>query len=173
MVTLHHPTSPLRSAPCTRFISDAGTRSPRASTQTHRMPTTRCVAVSPDFAHDGMAFAGMCGTPGARRGLWCTYDGGRTWEHLIHRWEPEFLAISPNFSRDATLWAICDQGRVRCSRTSGASWDIRGAVPRRTVLGLYALPAELPSVRLLLTTTGGHLTSDDDGWQWDSTQEES
>ena len=173
MVTLHHPTVPLRSAPCTCFISAAGTRSLRASSQTHRMPTTHCVVVSPDFAHDGMAFAGMRGTSGVRRGLWCTYDGGRTWEHLLHQWEPVLLAISPNFSHDATLWAICDQGRVRCSRTSGASWDTRGPVPRHTVLGLYALPAGLPAVRLLLTTTGGHLASDDEGWHWDSMQEAS
>jgi photosystem II stability/assembly factor-like uncharacterized protein len=85
-------------------------------------PLITSLALSPDFEHDGRAFAGSL-----QDGVLKTDDGGASWHAwnagLIDR-EVLSLAISPRFPMNQTVFAGTGTG-VFGSRNAGRSWQPR------------------------------------------------
>ena len=98
----------------------------------------RALALSPNFANDGLALAGGWKTGRLGRtggyGIVRTTDGGATWEPVFAAppWSQLAvmdLAISPGFDADATAYAATETGLLR-SGNRGVSWErLHGGLP--------------------------------------------
>ena len=98
----------------------------------------RALALSPNFANDGLALAGGWKTGRMGRaggyGIVRTIDGGTTWEPVFTAppWSLLVvidLAISPGFDADATAYAATETGLLR-SGSRGTTWErLHGGLP--------------------------------------------
>ncbi len=98
----------------------------------------RALALSPNFANDGLALAGGWKTGRLGRtggyGIVRTTDGGVTWEPVFAAppWSQLAvmdLAISPGFDADATAYAATETGLLR-SGSRGMTWErLHGGLP--------------------------------------------
>ena len=98
----------------------------------------RALALSPNFANDGLALAGGWKTGRLGRtggyGIVRTTDGGATWEPVFAAppWSQLAvmdLAISPGFDADATAYAATEAGLLR-SGNRGLTWErLHGGLP--------------------------------------------
>ena len=98
----------------------------------------RTLALSPNFANDGLALAGGWKTGRLGRtggyGIVRTTDGGVTWEPVFAAspWSQLAvmdLAISPGFDADATAYAATEAGLLR-SGNRGLTWErLHGGLP--------------------------------------------
>jgi photosystem II stability/assembly factor-like uncharacterized protein len=77
------------------------------------------VELSPDFARDGLAFAGS-----RTDGVFVTRDGGATWTHSLGGPRAVLcMQISPTFVQDRALLVGSFDG-AWLSRDAGASWAL-------------------------------------------------
>jgi len=80
---------------------------------------TSALALSPDFAHDRLVFAGVNG------GVVHSKDGGQNWRTAVFPPPSPMvvsLVISPNFSEDDTLFAGTAEDGVFISTDGGVTW---------------------------------------------------
>lgn len=100
---------------------------------------------SPQFQADHIAFASFVdGRLGRPRGLFCTLDGGFTWEGVegLAGRTVTALALSPAYSEDGTVFAATSEEGVFKSVDGGVTWCVmapgfRGSAAVRC-LGLSA-----------------------------------
>jgi photosystem II stability/assembly factor-like uncharacterized protein len=83
------------------------------------------MAFSPQFADDHIAFASLSQYHSAS-GVWVTEDGGETWDMTSvpsgDDLAGHFLAVSPQFSQDRTVFAVAGFGLYK-STDAGTSWS--------------------------------------------------
>ena len=117
------------------------------------------IAYSPDFASDGMAFAGSYG------GLQKTSDGGITWTLVLT--QPVFaLAVSPQFGTDGTLFA--GGNSLYISDDGGTGWiSTTIAADVSTIQALAISPAFADDQTLFAGTNRGLYRSADGGATWE------
>jgi photosystem II stability/assembly factor-like uncharacterized protein len=100
------------------------------------------LAISPDFAHDRLMFAGFVGAQNLRRSA----DGGATWHPSDTGLPPGLvwgsaIALSPDFTRDRTIFLGTDRGVFR-SDDGGVTWarPPNAGLPQAGVLSLALSP---------------------------------
>ncbi|MDQ1300198.1 MAG: hypothetical protein QG637_115, partial [Chloroflexota bacterium] len=143
----------------------------------------QALALSPDFASDGLAFAGgwRDGPNGMTSGYGIvrTTDRGATWASVFTGppWTQLAtldLAISPDFTADGMAFAATDSGLLR-TRNRGATWErLGGGLPAAgndptadDVSRVYLAPNFATEGALLaLLTNGGLFISRDRGDTW-------
>lgn len=139
------------------------------TTSTRAMELVNAIAVSPQFASDGVCFAARSS------GLYRSADGGRSWElayaslALPEPLSTTAVAISPAFANDGTVLAGVNGG-VLCSADGGATWQ-RATLPAPPPLvTAVALSPAFATDRLAFAATleDGVLRSEDGGWNWHS-----
>ncbi len=125
-------------------------------------PLVVALAVSPDYAEDGMVFAGT-----AQDGVFVSTDRGLTWtawnfglvDHHIYA-----LAVSPDFTTDHAIFAGTESGIFR-SHNAGRSWrETAFPMEAAPVLSLEAAP-ETGSL-YAGTETSSLFVSHDSGMTW-------
>lgn len=158
------PGGVLRSVDGGRTFSPVAFRSPP--------PFVTTLAMSPNFARDGVLFAGTI-----EDGVFRSGDRGRHWT----AWNFGLLdlgvlcmAISDQFSEDETLFIGTESG-IFCSRNGGRAWrETAFAAELAPVLSLSLLhPSAQESLLLAGTESHGLLCSDDEGETWHRLGEES
>jgi hypothetical protein len=128
-------------------------------------PFVTALAVSPDYARDGIALAATI-----EDGVLRTDNYGEIWRpwgfglfdlHVLG------LAVSPSFVHDGTAYAVTESGVYR-SRTSGRSWELTSfPAEAAPVLCAAISPDFAQDGRLYAGTEGaGLFTSDDRGVSW-------
>jgi hypothetical protein len=143
----------------------------------------QALALSPNFASDGLAFAGgwRAGPMGLTGGYGIvrTVDHGATWTSVFT--SPPWtelavmdLAISPGFDADATAYAATDSGVLR-TRNRGTAWErLQGGLPAAgndppadDVSRVYLAPNfATEGTALALMANGGLFISRDRGDTW-------
>jgi photosystem II stability/assembly factor-like uncharacterized protein len=123
-------------------------------------PVPAALAVSPQFAQDGIVFAGML-----EDGIFCSTDRGvywSSWNFGLLDLNVLCLALSPDFAQDETVYAGTETGLFR-SANGGRAWR-ETAFPsdQAPVLSLVALAGGV----LLAGTENGLFRSDDSGDHW-------
>lgn len=86
-------------------------------------PFITVLAVSPDYARDGIAFA-----TSMEDGVYRSDDYGaswRAWGFGLFDFHVLGLAVSPHFATDKTVYALTESGIYR-SRNTGRSWQVTG-----------------------------------------------
>lgn len=128
-----------------------------------------CLALSPEFDDDGIAFA--CSAADGR--LWCTVDRGRSWEPAGSPGEPGLagrcvtaVAVSPSFGEDAVVVAATADGAVSRSDTGGARWERVGRLPRGPVATLFLSPSFALDGQILAACAAGIFVTGDAGATW-------
>ena len=136
------------------------------------------LALSPDFANDGLALTGgyRWGYASSKsgQGLFRSDDGGQTWarvpQGISDGHDVASLAFSPAFGQDRTAFAGTWQGLYR-SRDGGASWQkLAGGLPTGpSEISCLALSPNFYSDGTLLggSIYGGLWRSTDGGETWD------
>ncbi len=118
------------------------------------------IALSPNFAQDGVAFAATLG-----HGVWRTTDGGHTWTErnfgLIGR-EAIALTLSPGFPMDVTLVAAMEDG-LFLSQTAGETWQL---LPLEPAAHPVAALAFLPRALIVGSEQHGLYFSTNRGFRW-------
>ncbi|UCC64062.1 MAG: hypothetical protein JSV36_03100, partial [Anaerolineae bacterium] len=124
----------------------------------YTVPASSAVAYSPDFAVDGVAFAGGWG-------LYRTTDAGVTWTQVLTE-GVRALAVSPQFGGDGTLFVGGDD--LYISRDGGTSWISR-TLPSASVLinALAISPAFDVDGALFAGANDGLYRSGDGGLSWE------
>ena len=145
--------------------SDDGGESWRALQFRVPPPLVTCLALSPDFARDGVALAGSF-----EDGIFRSDDGGESFgafsfglfDHNVY-----CLALSPAFTRDGLAFAGTGSGVYR-SDNGGRYWrDLSLPAGDETVLSL-ALSPNFDADGIIYAGTEAHglLRSDDGGDRW-------
>lgn len=117
------------------------------------------LAISPDFAHDEIVFAG------AESALYYSYNGARAWKTLDFSEDAApvlSLALSPYLSRDQTLYAGTEHQGLHRSLDLGKTWQ-KTALPATCVNALATLPED---GRLFAAANSGLYSSADGGQRW-------
>jgi photosystem II stability/assembly factor-like uncharacterized protein len=124
----------------------------------YTVPASSAVAYSPDFAVDGVAFAGGWG-------LYRTTDAGAMWTEVLTQ-GISALAISPQFGVDGTLFAGGDA--LYISRDGGTSW-ISVTLPSASALinALTVSPAFDVDQTLFAGANDGLYQSSSGGLSWE------
>lgn len=130
------------------------------STITHdnlRLFDTCAVGLSPEFFEDGMAFEIFWDPLESCNVLYCTLDGGYSWEESLNPNKHDSfgscfggltssgvigVCVSEKFVEDATVAALLSDGAVLCSTSSGSTWRVVGR--------LSAEDAKVSDARLIL-----------------------
>jgi photosystem II stability/assembly factor-like uncharacterized protein len=115
------------------------------------------LAVSPDFAADGIVLAGRSRSA----------DGGLTFDEMpAFGYESARFAFSPGYAADGTVLAGTSVGRVLVSRDRGLSWTSAGR-PSPSAVGEVAFSPGYPAdPTLLAANRQGLWRSTDDGETW-------
>ena len=117
------------------------------------------IAYSPDFGHDGVAFAG--GTAG----LYKTDDGGVHWTQVLTR-PVSALAVSPHFGSDGTLFA--GGSELYVSSDGGTGWISATVALDPSTIRALAISPEFADDRTLFAGAGSGLyRSADGGVSWE------
>ena len=135
--------------------------------ETTALDITYALAASPNFAQDGICFAGRAS------GLYRSDDGGHTWRLTYKSLRPEAplatlaVAVSPNFASDQSVFAGAAGGILR-SFDAGQSWYITTLPdPPPLVLTLVTSPNYTNDSTLLAgTVEDGVFRSVDRGRSW-------
>lgn len=105
------------------------------------------VGLSPEFNEDGIAFVIFRDLATSYNALYCTLDGGVSWEVSLNpdtgddfvRGDADFdcsgvvaVIVSPDFVEDATVVALLSDGAVLRSTSSGSSWEVAGRLAAET-----------------------------------------
>jgi photosystem II stability/assembly factor-like uncharacterized protein len=108
---------------------------------------TCTVGVSPEFSEDGIAFVIFRDLATSYNALYCTLDGGVSWEGSLNpntgencfrgdadsrRTEVVAVIVSPDFVEDATVVTLLSDGTVLRSTSSGSSWKVVGRLAAET-----------------------------------------
>ena len=84
------------------------------------------LAISPDYAADQTVFVSIRSSGGVLRGMHRTINGGAMWSRINTNLSSDFsasaIAVSPDFSRDGTLYAASYGSGVFLSQTRGNIW---------------------------------------------------
>jgi photosystem II stability/assembly factor-like uncharacterized protein len=125
---------------------------------------TTAVAVSPDFAQDGLVFAGVAG------GVMRSADGGKTWTLTRFNDPPPLvtaLGVSPVFSRDGVVLAGTLEDGVFRSDDCGQTWKAWnfGLLDWR-VLALALSPDFSEDHKVVIGTESGLFVSKNGGRSW-------
>jgi len=126
-----------------------------------------CLAVSPDFARDGICLAARAS------GLYRSEDGGLTWQAAYASLELEgpltttAVAVSPNFKADRSVFAGAPGGVLR-SLDGGQNWYIASFPPPPPFVSALAVSPNFAQDGTLLAGTleDGVLRSGDRGEHW-------
>ena len=128
-------------------------------------PVVTCLAVSPNYEEDGIAFAGAL-----QDGVFRTADrGGRwaSWNFGLIDLGVLCLALSPAFGRDDTLFAGTETGIFRSSNGGRAWREVGLPSDIAPVLSLAISPDYTQDNRLFAgTESNGLWMSDDRGTSW-------
>lgn len=123
-------------------------------------PQVVALAVSPNFADDGVIVAGT-----ADDGIFVSTDGGMNWiawNFGLLDYHIFALAFSPKFDSDHTLYAGTESGIFR-SHNNGRSWnELPFPMSAAPVLSLATMPQHL----FAGTESSGVFTSEDGGASW-------
>lgn len=122
------------------------------------------VALSPNFAHDGILFAGVRGM-----GIFKSTDGGKSWSPSgtgLEAMRIDALQVSPGFADDGTIFAESPVNKLQRSRDAGLTWQALTVSPYAV-----ALSPEFAQDQTLLAATGdypytGLRISQDGGDTW-------
>ncbi|HET7090318.1 MAG TPA: hypothetical protein VFL17_16900 [Anaerolineae bacterium] len=133
------------------------------------------LAISPDYAYDHTAYAGLRG-----RGVYRTDDGGLSWKSTSpDDWVVVDLAISPAYAADQALFAVTGFGTtgytVYRSTDAGETWQAPATVPTGGLQNLtgvvvspnYAVDRTLYAIGASQTyrsTDGGIIFTEAGGW---------
>jgi photosystem II stability/assembly factor-like uncharacterized protein len=118
------------------------------------------VGYSPDFASDGVAFAG------GYDGLYKTTDRGVSWIQILTH-SVSALAVSPQFGVDGTVFVGDDV--LFISRDGGMSWISTTVAPEVLRIETLAISPAFASDRALFAgTSNGLHRSDDGGTSWEA-----
>ena len=128
-------------------------------------PAVSCLAISPNFAADGILFAGTM-----EDGVFYTSDRGTTWVSWnfgLLDLNILCLAASPNFARDETLFVGTSSGLFR-STNGGRAWrEVELPSGLDPVISLAISPGfEKDGILLAGTETGLLCLSRDGGASW-------
>ena len=125
---------------------------------------TSSVALSPDYWHDHIVFAGVHG------GVVRSNDGGHTWRSAVFPPPAPVvvtLAVSPNFDEDDTLYAGTAEDGVFISVDGGATWAAWNfGLLDMNILCLAISPNFATDETLLAGTTTGLFVSTNSGRAW-------
>jgi hypothetical protein len=128
-------------------------------------PFVSSLAISPDVAHDGMAFAGTM-----EDGIFLSYDRGEHWEawniglldhHVL------CIAISPAFACDRKVFVGTESG-IMCSTNAGHFWrEVTFSAEAAPVLSL-AISSAFTQDGTIVAGTAEHglFVSNDGGQHW-------
>jgi photosystem II stability/assembly factor-like uncharacterized protein len=129
--------------------------------------TVSAVALSPQFANDGIALAATAA------GIFRTTDGGVQWRWSsdgIH--DPVVVALafaSGTDSTSPTVFASTAQGRLYRSEDGGAHWrEVEAWSGLGVITELALSPAYAQDRSIFAATTDGMFRSQDDGATWES-----
>ena len=141
----------------------------------------QALAVSPDFVHDGVAFAGgwLYGRAGGASGTGIrrSTDGGQTWqpsasgtESVYYNYGSAILAyaFSPDFATDRTVFAGTWGGLVKSS-DGGEHWQWLTRVyfgPPGTISAVAVAPDFAHNGRVMASSWGRLYLSQDGGVHW-------
>jgi len=121
--------------------------------------TVYSLAISPDFAHDEMAFAGT------ETALYYSYNGALAWKQLPFPEEAApilSLALSANFPQDRVLYVGTERAGLYRTADLCRSWQRLG-LPAECVNALAISPGR---GSLFAATESGLYRSDDEGCSW-------
>lgn len=129
--------------------------------------TIDTIAVSPDYVSDRTVFLGVT------RHLARSRDGGETWENLVNGLDNVYhyssLALSPHFSRDATLMVATNGDGVYRSSDGGTSWQAANdGLASLRIIGLNSAFDEALGVRYFALSEQGvahHSIDGGSGWK--------
>ena len=128
-------------------------------------PLVVALAISPDFAQDGILFAAA-----AEDGVFCSTDGGihwGAWNFGLLDLNLLSLVISPDFAVDETIFAGTSTGLFR-STNGGRAWrEVQLPIDYDAILSLAISPAFARDGLIFAgTENNGLLRSDDRGDTW-------
>ena len=132
-----------------------------------RQDTTFALAVSPDFAHDGICFAARAS------GLYCSADGGLSWRFAYEALQLDApltttaVAVSPLFKSDACVFCGVS-GAILRSSDRGRTWQATLLPPPPTPVSVLVTSPAYAHDGLVLAATleDGIYASDDRGDHW-------
>jgi photosystem II stability/assembly factor-like uncharacterized protein len=135
--------------------------------ETHNLDAVYALAVSPDFATDGICFAA------ASSGVFRSEDGGRTWGYALQclnlqsALPTSAVAVSPTFAIDHSVFAGTSGGVLRSS-DGGKTWQVSMLPPPAPMaLALTVSPRFVEDGVLLVgTMEDGVFRSGDRGLRW-------
>ncbi len=108
---------------------------------------TCTVGLSPEFSEDGIAFVIFRDLATSCNALYCTLDGGISWEVSLNPntgdncsrgnadsgcTDVVAVLVSPDFVEDATVVTLLSDGTVLRSTFSGSSWKVVGRLAAET-----------------------------------------
>lgn len=114
----------------------------------------RSVITSPDYANDGMVFAGTYGG-----GVYKSADKGNSWEASttgMDRLAISSVVVSPSYSTDGTVFAAAFKNTQKTTNM-GNSWTALRVDPDAWVyIRSMAISPEYPDDQILFAGNGGH-----------------
>jgi photosystem II stability/assembly factor-like uncharacterized protein len=148
------------------FVSRDGAETWTPTALATPAPFITVLAVSPDYARDGIAFAASM-----EDGVFRSDNYGaswRAWSFGLFDIHVLGLAVSPDFAHDGTVYALTESGIYR-SRNTGRSWQLTGfPMDAAPVLCMAVSPDFAQDGRLYAGTEGAGLHhSADRGATWE------
>jgi len=128
-------------------------------------PFVTALAVSPDYASDGIAFAATM-----EDGVFRSDSHCESWQHWgfgLFDLNVLGLAVSPNFTQDQLVFACTESGLYH-SRTAGRSWQVSSFPAEAAPVLCLAISPDFAQDGTLYagTETAGLYHSDDRGRSW-------
>jgi len=131
------------------------------------------LALSPDFARDGTAFALVQSYE--RSALYRTIDGGASWQIESSEWTGRVqitaLAVSPNWTQDETIFIGLNDGRLRGVKVGDLKWSDAPAALDRLNIEAIAISPDYARDSTIFIGSGqaGMFVSTNGGQSWQET----